>query len=65
MNVAPLESLEPYLCLSPCFRPGMRYSTLSRALHDPAMQVFCVDWSPDGSGIASGGKDHVIKLWRH
>lgn len=49
----------------PCFRPGMRYSTLSRALHDPAMQVFCVDWSPDGSGIASGGKDHVIKLWRH
>lgn len=28
------------------------------------VQVFSVDWSPDGSGVASGGKDHVVKLWR-
>lgn len=30
-----------------------------------ADEVFTVDWSPDGSGVASGGKDRVLKLWRH
>jgi ribosome assembly protein 4 len=30
-----------------------------------ADEVFAVDWSPDGSGVASGGKDKVLKLWRH
>lgn len=29
-----------------------------------ADEVFSVDWSPDGSNVASGGKDRVIKLWR-
>ncbi len=30
-----------------------------------ADEVFAVDWSPDGSAVASGGKDKVLKLWRH
>lgn len=30
-----------------------------------ADEVFTVDWSPDGASIASGGKDQVLKLWRH
>jgi ribosome assembly protein 4 len=30
-----------------------------------ADEVYAVDWSPDGSGVASGGKDQVVKLWRH
>ena len=30
-----------------------------------ADEVFCVDWSPDGASVASGGKDKVLKLWRH
>ncbi|MEW5304910.1 MAG: hypothetical protein WDW36_007487 [Sanguina aurantia] len=29
-----------------------------------ADEVFTVDWAPDGSGVASGGKDRVLKLWR-
>eukprot|EP00897_Mesotaenium_endlicherianum_P008777 jgi/Mesen1/7928/ME000422S07086 len=27
------------------------------------MQVYAVDWSPDGEKVASGGKDRVMKLW--
>lgn len=27
------------------------------------LQVFSVDWSPDGEKVASGGKDKVLKLW--
>lgn len=30
-----------------------------------ADEVYAVDWSPNGSGVASGGKDKVVKLWRH
>ena len=30
-----------------------------------ADEVYTVDWSPDGASIASGGKDQVLKLWRH
>ncbi|KAJ9524914.1 hypothetical protein QJQ45_005898 [Haematococcus lacustris] len=43
----------------------MRTRKLKVDLPGHADEVFCVDWSPDGSGVASGGKDHVIKLWRH
>ena len=28
-------------------------------------EVFSVDWSPDGASVASGGKDQVLRLWRH
>jgi len=28
-----------------------------------SLQVFSVDWSPDGEKVASGGKDKVLKLW--
>jgi len=33
-----------------------------------ADEVFAVDWAPGGAlggGVASGGKDRVLKLWRH
>jgi ribosome assembly protein 4 len=30
-----------------------------------ADEVYAVDWSPDGATVASGGKDQVVKLWRH
>lgn len=36
-----------------------------RDLPGHADEVFSVDWSPDGASIASGGKDQVLKLWRH
>ena len=26
------------------------------------LQVFAVDWSPDGERVASGGKDKVLKV---
>ena len=29
-----------------------------------ADEVYAVDWSPDGSRVASGGKDKVLKMWR-
>jgi WD40 repeat protein len=29
-----------------------------------ADEVFTVDWSPDGSSVASGGKDQVLRIWR-
>lgn len=28
-----------------------------------SLQVFAVDWSPDGQKVASGGRDKVLKLW--
>jgi len=27
------------------------------------LQVYAVDWSPDGQRVASGGKDKVLKMW--
>ena len=30
-----------------------------------ADEVFSVDWSPDGSSVASGGKDRLLRIWRH
>ena len=30
-----------------------------------ADEVFAVKWSPDGQKVASGGKDRVLKMWRH
>ena len=38
---------------------------LKEDLPGHADEVFSVDWSPDGQKVASGGKDKVLKLWRH
>ena len=29
-----------------------------------ADEVFCVDWSPSGGAVASGGKDALLRLWK-
>ncbi len=28
-------------------------------------EVFALDWSLDGKCVCSGGKDKVVKLWKH
>ena len=43
----------------------MRTRKLKLDLPGHADEVFAVDWSPDGAMVASGGKDRVLKLWRH
>ena len=43
----------------------LRTRKLKVDLPGHADEVFTVDWAPDGSGVASGGKDRVLKLWRH
>lgn len=30
-----------------------------------ADEVFAVDWSPDGERVGSGGKDKMVRIWRH
>lgn len=35
---------------------------LAQELPGHADEVFAVDWAPDGSRVASGGKDKIIKL---
>lgn len=52
-----------WLCLSQVW--DVRSCKLMVDLPGHADEVFAVDWSPDGSGVASGGKDKVLKLWRH
>jgi ribosome assembly protein 4 len=43
----------------------LRTRKLKVDLPGHADEVFTVDWSPDGMSVASGGKDRVLKLWRH
>ena len=43
----------------------MKTRKLKLDLPGHADEVFAVDWSPDGSAVASGGKDKILKLWRH
>ena len=43
----------------------VRTRKLKLDLPGHADEVFAVDWSPDGAMVASGGKDRVLKLWRH
>ena len=38
---------------------------LKEDLPGHADEVFCVDWSPSGGAAASGGKDCVLRVWRH
>ena len=28
-------------------------------------EVYSLDWSPNGSQVASGSKDRTIKIWHH
>lgn len=38
---------------------------LEQELPGHADEVFAVDWASDGSRVASGGKDKIIKLWAY
>ena len=42
----------------------LRSRKLKMDLPGHADEVYAVDWSPDGSMVASGGKDRIVKLWR-
>lgn len=53
----------PPVCLQQVW--DMRTKKVKVELPGHADEVFAVDWSPDGSSVASGGKDKVLKLWRH
>lgn len=28
-------------------------------------EVYALDWSPDGTSLASGGKDRLLKIWKN
>ena len=28
-------------------------------------EVYTVDWSPDSQKVVSGGKDKLLRIWRH
>jgi ribosome assembly protein 4 len=30
-----------------------------------ADEVYAVDWAPAGGSVASGGKDRVVRIWKH
>lgn len=42
----------------------MRTKKMLTELPGHADEVFAVDWGPDGSFVASGSKDRILKLWR-
>lgn len=42
----------------------VRSKKLKLDLPGHADEVYAVDWSPDGSMVASGGKDRMVKLWK-
>ena len=40
----------------------------NKLLHDlpgHSDEIYCVDWSPNGEHVASGSKDHVLRLWKN
>lgn len=43
----------------------MKTKKLSVELPGHADQVFSVDWAPTSTSVASGGRDKILKLWRH
>lgn len=43
----------------------MKTKKLGVELPGHADQVFSVDWAPNSASVASGGKDKILKIWRH
>ena len=73
LNVSPLTlpslhlpSLHPSpSTLSSC-HPFSHHPSLSTPFTLPSHhQIYTVDWSPNGSQVASGSKDRTIKIWHH
>lgn len=44
---------------------SLKTRKLAQELPGHADEVFAVDWAPDGSRVASGGKDKVLKMWAY
>jgi ribosome assembly protein 4 len=38
---------------------------LKEDLPGHADEVFAVDWSADGRAVVSGGRDRIVKIWKH
>lgn len=41
---------------------SIKEKKLKQELPGHADEVFALDWAPDGSRVASGGKDKILKL---
>lgn len=41
---------------------SIKEKKLKQELPGHADEVFALDWAPDGSRVASGGKDKIVKL---
>lgn len=44
---------------------SVKEKKLKQELPGHADEVFALDWAPDGSRVASGGKDKIVKLWAY
>ena len=44
---------------------SVRTGKIAVDLPGHADEVYAVDWAPTGTFAGSGGKDRMLKLWRH
>ena len=40
-------------------------SSALETLPGHADEVYALDWSPNGTSVATGSKDRTIKIWKH
>lgn len=53
-----------YFHQEPTTTPGTAHSATLLIYRGHAGPVTALDWSPDGSYLASGGNDHTIQIWQ-
>ena len=47
------------------FKTNNKKSTAIETLPGHADEVYALDWSPNGTSVATGSKDRTIKIWKH